>query len=52
MSTEQMTQTLNHDDIRALLNLIEFHDDWDECSEQLGVDVAALYDKLHDLFAA
>jgi hypothetical protein len=52
MTTEQMTQTLNHDDIRALLDLIEFHDDWDECSEQLGVDVAALYDKLHDLFAA
>jgi hypothetical protein len=52
MTTEQMTQTLNHDDIRALLDLIEFHDDWNECSEQLGVDVAALYDKLHDLFAA
>ena len=42
-------QTLNQDDIQALLNLIEFHDDWDECSEQLGVDVSALYDKVSAL---
>jgi hypothetical protein len=44
-----MTQTLNQDDILALLRLIEFHDDWDECSEQLGVDVSALYDKVSAL---
>jgi hypothetical protein len=37
---------LTQDDIRALLDLIEFHDDWDECSEQLGVNVALLYDKV------
>ena len=37
---------LNHDEIRALLDLIEFHEDWEECSEQLGVDVAQLYDKV------
>ena len=37
---------LSQDEIRALLDLIEFHDDWDECSEQLGVDVAKLYDKV------
>ena len=49
MSTSQMTQTLNQDDILALLRLIEFHDDWDECSEQLGVDVSALYDKVSAL---
>jgi len=49
MSTNQMTQTLNQDDIQALLDLIEFHDDWDACSEQLGVDVAALYDKVSAL---
>ena len=42
-------QTLNQDDIQALLNLIEFHDDWDECSEQLGVNVEALYDKVSAL---
>ena len=49
MSTSQMTQNLNQDDILALLRLIEFHDDWDECSEQLGVDVSALYDKVSAL---
>ena len=37
---------LNQADIRALLDLIEFHDDWDEVSEIVGVDVAALYDKV------
>ena len=39
---------LNQNDIRALLALIEFHDDWDEVSELLGTDVA----KLHDNVAA
>jgi hypothetical protein len=37
---------LNQNDIRALLDLIEFHDDWDEASEMLGTDVAKLYDKV------
>jgi hypothetical protein len=40
---------LNQADIRALLDLIEFHDDWDEVSEIVGVDVAALYDKISAL---
>ena len=40
---------LTQDEIRALLDLIEFHDDWEECSEQLGVDVAQLYDKVSAL---
>ena len=40
---------LNQAEIRALLDLIEFHEDWDECSEQLGVDVAQLYDKVSAL---
>jgi hypothetical protein len=40
---------LNQAEIRALLDLIEFHDDWDECSEQLGVNVAQLYDKVSAL---
>jgi len=37
---------LNQNDIRALLDLIEFHDDWDEVSEMLGTDIAKLYDKV------
>ena len=37
---------LNQAEIRALLDLIEFHEDWDEVSEIVGVDVAALYDKV------
>ena len=34
---------LNQKEIRALLDLIEFHDDWDEVSETVGVDVHNLY---------
>jgi hypothetical protein len=37
---------LNQAEIRALLDLIEFHDDWDEVSEMLGTDIAKLYDKV------
>ena len=37
---------LNQNDIRALLALIEFHDDWDEVSELLGTDIVKLYDKV------
>jgi len=37
---------LNQAEIRALLDLIEFHEDWDEVSEIVGVDVALLYDKV------
>ena len=40
---------LTQEEIRALLDLIEFHDDWEECSEQLGVNVAQLYDKVSAL---
>ena len=40
---------LNQAEIRALLDLIEFHDDWDEVSEIVGVDVAQLYDKVSAL---
>lgn len=48
MKNTQM-QNLTQDDIQALLALIEFHEDWDECSEQVGVDVSALYDKVSAL---
>jgi hypothetical protein len=45
-----MTQTtLSFDEITALLSLIEFHDDWDEVSEIVGIDVPALYDKLAEM---
>jgi len=40
---------LNQAEIRALLDLIEFHEDWDEVSEIVGVDVALLYDKVSAL---
>ena len=38
--------SLTQDEIRALLDLIEFHEDWDEVSEIVGVNVAQLYDKV------
>ena len=50
-ATATRTMTFTPDELQALLDLIEFHDDWDECSEQLGVDVAKLYDKVHDLMS-
>ena len=36
-------------EIDALLQLITFHDDWDEVSEQVGTDVSVLYEKLNDM---
>jgi hypothetical protein len=45
MTSETFT-SFTQDEIRALLDLIEFHDDWDEVSERLGVDLAQLYDKV------
>jgi hypothetical protein len=41
--------TLTFEEIDALLSLIEFHGDWDECSEIVGTDVSALYDKLAEM---
>jgi hypothetical protein len=41
--------TLTFEELDALLSFIEFHADWDECSERLGVDVAALYNKLSEM---
>jgi hypothetical protein len=40
---------LNQAEIRALLDLIEFHDDWEEVSEIVGVNVALLHDKVSAL---
>ena len=42
---------LNINEIRALLDLIEYHDDWEEVSEIVGTDVTALYDKLHSMMS-
>ena len=39
---------LTQKEIRALLDLIEFHEDWDECGEILGVDVHNLYHKISE----
>lgn len=36
-------------ELSALADLIAFHDDWDECSEQVGCDVAVLHEKIMDL---
>jgi hypothetical protein len=45
-----MTLTsLTFEELDALLSLIEFHDDWDEVSEIVGVDVHLLYEKLSEM---
>ena len=41
--------SLTQDEIRALLDLIEFHDDWDEVSEIVGVDVHNLHHKVSEM---
>ena len=47
--TEMEMIELSQDEIRALLDLIEFHDDWEEVSEIVGADVPALYEKLSEM---
>ena len=45
-----MTLTsLTFEELDTLLSLIEFHDDLDEVSEIMGVDVNALYEKLSEM---
>ena len=34
------------DELSAILDLINFHDDWDQVSENVGTDVDKLYDKV------
>jgi len=34
------------DELSAILDLISFHDDWDQVSENVGTDVDKLYDKV------
>ncbi len=40
---------LNFEQIDAMMSLIEFHDDWDLVSEQVGTDVSLLYDILSEM---
>ena len=40
------------EELSALSDLIAFHDDWDEVSENVGCDVRALYDKITDAMTA
>lgn len=47
--TEMTLTSLTFEEIDALLALIEFHDDWDEVSERVGVDVSELYEKLSEM---
>jgi Na+/phosphate symporter len=47
--TEMTQTTLTFEEIDTLLQLIEFHDDWDEVSEIMGRDINALYDKLSEM---
>ena len=45
-----MTQTtLTFEELDAILALIEFHDDWEEISEKLNVDISTLYEKLSEM---
>ena len=34
------------DELSAIADLITFHDDWEDVSEQVGVNVEQLYDKV------
>lgn len=43
-SNKQSMFTTN--ELSAIADLITFHDDWDEVSEHVGVDVEQLYDKV------
>lgn len=42
----QTKQMFSQDELSAIADLITFHDDWDDVSERVGVDVEQLYDKV------
>ena len=44
-----MTKTFTVEELEAISDLIQFHDDWDEVSDRLELDVKALFDKVCDL---
>jgi hypothetical protein len=39
------------DELSAIADLITFHDDWNEVSETVGIDVEKLYDKVITLMS-
>lgn len=45
----QILTTLTFEEIDALLALIELHDDMDELSDILDIDVSELYEKLSEM---
>jgi hypothetical protein len=47
--TKMTLTSLTFEELDTLLSLIEFHDDLDEVSEIVGVDVNALYEKLSEM---
>ena len=42
-------KTFTFEELEAIADLIQFHDDWDEVSDRLELDVKALFDKVCDL---
>ena len=42
-------KTFTVEELEAISDLIQFHDDWDEVSDRLELDVKALFDKVCDL---
>jgi len=47
--TKMTLTSLTFEELDTLLSLIEFHDDLNEVSEIMGVDVNALYEKLSEM---
>jgi len=47
--TKMTLTSLTFEELDTLLSLIEFHDNLDEVSETMGVDVNALYEKLSEM---
>ncbi len=45
-----MTKTnFTFEELEAIADLIQFHDDWDELSDRLEVNIKTLFDKVCDL---
>jgi len=41
--------TFTFEELEAISSLIQFHDDWDDLSDILDIDVHKLFDKVCDL---
>ena len=41
--------TFTFEELEAIADLIQFHDDWDELSDRLEVNIKTLFDKVCDL---